>query len=564
MVGIGATGGPGASGTFGASLRFRPTVSSSLGAAGGGAPKLALATFAGRVRDLGDALRDLRLAGRHTDSAGRGRAAAAVSRHALGLDLTPSPAELRSSEEVNTVATSYATHAPGWTGASTAAASIDGVYDGAQGDSTLTFTVTSGGDIGVDDVSLEVTDGGGQPVESIVVTAAQGSGATVLSNGLELAFGSGTLQAGDTFELDVSASVGSAVDPDAAFDGTGDDAPGFEPGVVVDAGAFWVNGQRITVGASDSIESILSSINGSAAGVTATFDDLEERVVLTQNTPGSLETIEVTGDTSGFVAAVKLDDAELEFGTRNDIEEDIDEVAGITGLTSGTFAINGVEFTVDVAEDSLGDMIRWINSSEAGVLAYFDETSGYFSVRAKGSGSVVLDDGTSGFFTALDVVEGTYRGERNGRDVSFRDRSALHRELRELSEALAPVFQGEVGGYGVGAAKVIRSALTKELEATFETFLGREGDERLRSGLGIDLGESKNGVRSLEIDGGALARALKRDEEELRDLLFSEQREDGRSGLLERLEKALESAYGQLAGMLSPEESLGLRLDVVG
>jgi len=39
---------------------------------------------------------------------------------------------------------------------------------------------------------------------------------------------------------------------------------------------------------------------------------------------------------------------------------------------------------------------------------------------------------------------------------------------------------------------------------------------------------------------------------------------NGRAGLIERLEGALQKAYDQLEGVLSPEEAIGLRLDVNG
>jgi len=444
---------------LGAGLRFRATGGPAASADPG--PRLALRDFASTVRDLGDALEELRRAGKHRESLGRGRGASAVSAEDLGLGSTPSPAVLRSTEEIN-------------------------------------------------------------------------------------------------------AADGEDVDPDGRFDVAGPGGPNFETGVTVGEGAFLVNGQRINVSASASIHDVLASITGSAAGVTATWDSAEERVVLTQKTPGVEGEIDVTGDTSGFVAAVKLAGATLEFGASNDSQKDIAAVPQLAGITNGDFEINGVTFQVDTSRDSLGDLIRSINASEAGVTAYYDTSSGKFSVRAQGRRSLALDDGTSGLFGALGIAAGVYRGSPSGRAVSLVDEGGLRRELRGLAESFGKVFEGQVEGYAVGAAAVIRGSLVKELEAAFDGALDKSGGERLRSGLGVDLGARAGSFRALVLDEAALGRALRRDEAELVDLLFAEQREDGESGLLERLEGVLERAFTQLAGMLAPEEALGLRLDVSG
>jgi flagellar capping protein FliD len=529
-----------------------------------GGPRLALRAFASSVRELGDTLAELRRAGKHRDSAARGRGASAVSSMDLGLGSTPSAARMRSTEQVNAAPTSYSTSEPRWLGSSSAAVMIGGVYDGSNGDTTLTFTATVGGTISSGAVRLEVTDGAGRVIDTLGVGSGQAGQAQTLSNGLELSFRNGNVRTGDSFEVEVSASVGAAVNPYGRFNATGLNGPNFEPGVSVSTGAFWINGQRINVSAAATIHGVLASITASDAGVTATWDDDEEKVVLTLDTPGTGGSIEITGDTSGFVAAVKLTGATLEVGASNDSQKNIGDVDALADIASGDFTINGVTFQVDRANDSLSDLIRAINASEAGVNAYFDPTSGKLAVRALGAQSLVLDDGTSGLFGALGIAEGVYRGSRAARSVSLANPGALRRELRELTQSLGKVLQGDVEGYAAGAAAVIRESLVKELEAAFEDVLDKTGNEQLRSGLGLDLGTKTGSLRTLVIDESALGRALRRDEEELVDLLFAERREDGRAGLLERLDGVLERAYTQLAGMLAPEEALGLRLDVSG
>lgn len=69
-----------------------------------------------------------------------------------------------------------------------------------------------------------------------------------------------------------------------------------------------------------------------------------------------------------------------------------------TDFTSSTFTIQAINedgtlgevetFTIDPAEDSLNEIIDEINSSEAGVVAFFDEQTGKISMSAKYTGDV--------------------------------------------------------------------------------------------------------------------------------------------------------------------------------
>lgn len=422
-------------------------------------PKLSVRDFAADVRALGDALKELERAGRHSDSYARGRSARAVSRSELGLGGDPAPTVLRSREEVNT-------------------------------------------------------------------------------------------------------GPGQAVDPSAAFDGSSGPLPNFEVGLEVTAGAFLLNANRIDVFADDSILDVLSRINSSGAGVTASWDSDNEQVVLTQNTPGSGGAVLFGPDTSGFVSAVKLDGAALEFGSDNESQVDLDEVSALSDVQNGTFSINGQEFTIDRSTDSLADLTRWINAAGLGVTANYDGAADRFSITAQGSRSVVLDDGSSGLFSALDIAPGVYRGDANGRKVEISNQSGFRRELREFTESLGRVLAGDVEGYAVGAAKVIQGNLVKALERAFDELADKSGAEELRSGLGLDLGPKSGERRWLTVREADLGKTLRRDPAELVDLLFSREREDGRAGLIERLGGALDAAFRQLAGMLPPEEAIGLRLDV--
>ncbi len=219
------------------------------------------------------------------------RSARVRSSAPLPIATNPSATTLTSTAEVNAVATSFSPFGPSFAGSSSSDPTVGGTYSGAQGDDTLTFEVAVGGVVGLGLLRIDVRDSGNDLVDTLDFTGVAAGTPVGLSNGLTLALSSGTLVTGDTFDVTVSATTGSAVDPDLPFNGARNQNPGFEPGASVTAGTFQVNGVTIGVLAGDTINAVLQKISESAAGVTGTFDTGSERVILTQKTTGSGSTI---------------------------------------------------------------------------------------------------------------------------------------------------------------------------------------------------------------------------------------------------------------------------------
>lgn len=87
--------------------------------------------------------------------------------------------------------------------------------------------------------------------------------------------------------------------------------------------------------------------------------------------------------------------------------------SGITsGITAGTFSINGVQFTIDPAVDSLTGILNTINASGAGVTATYDGVTDTvtFENSTPGDTSIVnfgASGDTSSFLTGIKVVGAT-------------------------------------------------------------------------------------------------------------------------------------------------------------
>ncbi len=262
-----------------------------------------------RIREAVQTIRPMML-DPEVSQVGSSARATSASELNIGTTTPATPTTLQSTEEVNAATTAYSTDPPTWTGTSTAQATIGGEYDGSSGTDTLTFKVKKGGTLGGDLIQIEIRDSSNNLIDSLNFKKQDSVNTPyTLSNGLTVTFGEGTFVKNDSFTVEVYANVPQAVNPDNPFNGTDANDPNLDYGQAVTSGSFQINGTTITVAADDTINSVLDKINNSDAGVTATFDAATETVLLTQNTPGSTNDIVLSNDTSGFVAAVKLDTA---------------------------------------------------------------------------------------------------------------------------------------------------------------------------------------------------------------------------------------------------------------
>ncbi|WP_027389942.1 flagellar filament capping protein FliD [Chrysiogenes arsenatis] len=152
-------------------------------------------------------------------------------------------------------------------------------------------------------------------------------------------------------------------------------------------GFFTVNGVKIELlkdpdpndpsdDPNPTVQELLAAINGSGAGVTASYDATNGRFLLTSNTPGaSSVTVGDSTDTSNFLTMAGLTAVSGAQTTAGSSPSAVDPTVTGLGFGKGIFTINGVSIYVDNKYDSINDVIRKINNSGAGVTASFDVNS---------------------------------------------------------------------------------------------------------------------------------------------------------------------------------------------
>ncbi|MBH25090.1 MAG: hypothetical protein CMH57_11670 [Myxococcales bacterium] len=212
-----------------------------------------------------------------------------------------------------------------------------------------------------------------------------------------------------------------------------------DPGELVVGGAFDLNGTTIGVGVLDTLNDVISRINNSGAGVTASWDGTSETITLTHDTLGA-NGITVSGDTSGFLSAFKLDGALTSVGELADADKKIQDVAALAGISTGTASINGVSVSIDVANDSLNDVISRINGSGAGATASLQEGGQRF-VLEPDDDSVALLNETSNLFDAMEVTPLSVDNSDDSAGRLKADLTKITRLMRETSNHVNALFK---------------------------------------------------------------------------------------------------------------------------
>ena len=249
-------------------------------------------------------------------------------------------------------------------------------------------------------------------------------------------------------------------------------------------GSFRINGVAISFnGTTDNLNSIITRINDSEAGVTASYDQVNDRLVLTNKTTGDVG-ISIEDVTGNFAAATGLATATLEHGKNlfysvdggptlisqsNTITEDSSGISGlsVTALAQGATSINVGSDTTKI-KTAITDFVTQYNKVQsiietntasstddkgkvtAGLLAdEFDADEMAARLRSNAFGTI------AGFAASMNQLEDlgiTTSGDNNSLKISDEDKltAALTNNLAAVKKLFSDPTDGvavQLGGY---------------------------------------------------------------------------------------------------------------------
>jgi flagellar hook-associated protein 2 len=245
------------------------------------------------------------------------------------------------------------------------------------------------------------------------------------------------------------------------------------------AGLLKINGVEISYSATgDSLNNVIARINDSSAGVIASYDQVNDRVVLTNKTTGDvgISIVDVTGN---FAAATGLSSGTLEHGknllysvngggtlvsTSNTITE---ESSGIPSLSVTAQSETSISVTIgsdtDKIKAAIQDLITEYNKTQslidtntasstdakgkvttAALTGEWDATSVASSLRSKVYGAI------SGFAASMDqLADLGIATNGNDNSISLKDEDALDSALTNNLSGVSKLFTDSSDGIAV-------------------------------------------------------------------------------------------------------------------
>ena len=260
------------------------------------------------------------------------------------------------------------------------------------------------------------------------------------------------------------------------------------------AGEFKVNGVSLSFNASsDSIADVLKRINDSAAGVTATYDSVNDRFSLTNKTTGDLG-VALEDVTGNFLAATGLSGGALERGkdllyTINGGGQLVSHSNTVTSDTSGITGLSVTALKESSTKVTVGTNTDPIKSAITSFIAEYN--------RAQS----LIDANTASTTDAKGkVAAGTLAGETDAFSIASR----LRGQVNARSEATGVIkFLDDLGITSNGTDNTIALSDSTKLDAALSDHLSAVKDFFTNPTTGLAT-KFKTYVDSLTGDNGFL------------------------------------------------------------
>ncbi len=240
-------------------------------------------------------------------------------------------------------------------------------------------------------------------------------------------------------------------------------------------GAFTINGVTINYNAAnDSIQDVLNRINGSAAGVTASYDTLNNRFELANNVTGNVG-ISMQDVTGNFLAATGLSGGTTANGKNllytvngsNPLQSESNTISpgssGITGLTVSALQTGITTLSVSTNTDQISTAIQKF-------------VTDYNSVQSFISAQQIVTTSASGTVTA-----GSLTGDQTANNLVSSLRSSAAGPIAGLSGAVAMLSDlgiqtnSQDNTLSLSDTSTLNSALSNNLGAVEQFFTSANG-----------------------------------------------------------------------------------------
>lgn len=253
----------------------------------------------------------------------------------------------------------------------------------------------------------------------------------------------------------------------------------------VTAGELTVNGARVTVDPTDSLQDLFDAISTATGGdVTASYDAATDRITLTSGS-GTPVQLGAANDTSNFLTVARLfnngTDSVSSAGSLGSVSSTATlenarlrtAITAVDGDGKGSFTINGVAIEYDIHTDSLSTVLARINASSAGVTASFDSASDRVILTNKATGDlgISVNEAAGGLLGALGLTSGTTFSAGENAAFTINGGSTLYSTSNTFTEDTHGIPGLSVTATSEDTQTVTIAADTAEMKSKIETFI---------------------------------------------------------------------------------------------
>lgn len=227
-------------------------------------------------------------------------------------------------------------------------------------------------------------------------------------------------------------------------------------GTAVTAGTFTVNGVSITIdGATDTLNSVITKINSSSAGVTASFDATQDKIILTNKNLGN-SAITVADGSSNFASAAKLTTAAQSTGKQTIVN--VNGTDYFRNTNAPADVINGVTLNLlkaDIATTVTVNIARDTNTASSAINSLVTSFNNSLTTLYDKTKPAVYDG------TKVKTAAGTLSGDFLVTNISTSLQTLAISEIPGMSDTL-----DSLSDIGITLTRTAGSAMQFSVDST--------------------------------------------------------------------------------------------------
>lgn len=190
------------------------------------------------------------------------------------------------------------------------------------------------------------------------------------------------------------------------------------------------------------------------------------------------------GHNASTVKATLSSDTALDLSL-DDFQSTTSSISELSGISTGSFQINGVNFQVDTSSESLEDIVEKINNSNAGVKASFDFSEGELTITSLRDKPMLLLNGSSNFFSTTNLKDGYIAAEKSDTLQNFLESDSLQTRFSRFSSRFNRLMSVD---FEAARMTAFKSNIDSLLQTSVNTHFGEEFNSgTIRLGSNVEL-----------------------------------------------------------------------------